>query len=164
MAKTESTATAQPDVGAATDVALREFVGYNMKRAFHMIQGDVNAALAPHGLRMLTFSALAVIVSNRGLRQTHLADALAIERPNLVLLVDELERADLITRDRASDDRRAYSLNPTDHGIEVYKKAFRAVQVHDVQMTRNLKPMDRATLIRALRSIETILQGGAKND
>ena len=47
MAKSESTATAQPDVGSATDVALREFVGYNMKRAFHMIQGDVNAALAP---------------------------------------------------------------------------------------------------------------------
>lgn len=164
MVKTAPSAKAPASAAIPSDAALRTFVGYNMKRAFHTVQGDVNAALAPHGLRMLTFSALAVIVSNAGLRQSHLADALAIERPNLVLLVDELERAALITRDRAADDRRAYALNPTDKGVELYKKAFRAVQEHDLRMTSTLNTSDRAVLLRALQAIETVLQRGNTND
>lgn len=146
------------------DAALRVFVGYNMKRAFHTVQGDVTASLAPLGLRMLTFSALSVIVSNAGLRQSHLADALAIERPNLVLLVDELERADLITRDRAKDDRRAYSLNPTEKGIALCRRAEQTVLDHDRRMTRDLTPAERSGLIAALQSIENVLNREDRDD
>ena len=90
-----------------SDRTLRGFVGYGIKRAFSAIQSDVNATLAPFGLRMLTYSALAVIRDNPGLRQTQLAEILLIERPNLVLILDELEGADLVVRTRARDDRRA---------------------------------------------------------
>lgn len=164
MMKPAKNADVTRSASEAVDASLRVFVGYNMKRAFHTVQGDVTASLAPLGLRMLTFSALSVIVSNPGLRQSHLADALAIERPNLVLLVDELERADLISRDRAEDDRRAYSLNPTAAGTALCIRAREAVLDHDRRMTRDLTPEERSALIRALQSIETILKREGRDD
>ena len=87
----------QSDVIHAGDATLRNFVGYRMKRAFNVVQADLTKTLKPFDLRMLTYTALVLIVDNPGLRQSQLADAMDIERPNLVVLIDELERRDLNT-------------------------------------------------------------------
>lgn len=137
------------------DATLRGFVGYGMKRAFAAIQQDVNACLAPLGLRMLTFSALVVVRDNPGLRQTRLAEILMIERPNLVLILDELEGADLLTRTRARDDRRAFELKVTLKGRRLCERAVAAVAEHDSRMTQGLDGPTRAALMEALRRIET---------
>ena len=142
-----------------TDDSLRAFVGYTMKRAFNAIQADVTRTLQPFGLRMVTYSALSIIAENPGLRQSQLADALAIERPNLVVLVDELESADLITRDRVVTDRRAYALAPTLRGREVLRLATEAVRAHDARMAAGLAPQNRAELIAMLRRIEGAGEG-----
>ncbi|WP_417625529.1 MarR family winged helix-turn-helix transcriptional regulator [Pararhodobacter aggregans] len=137
------------------DSILRVFMGYDMKRAFAAIQTDVNAVLAPFGLRMLTFSVLSVIRDNPGLRQTQLAEILAIERPNLVLILDELEGLDLVTRTRARDDRRAYELKVTLKGRRLAERSFVAVTEHDDRMARGLSDEERAALHRALRQIQS---------
>ncbi|MBY6049406.1 MarR family transcriptional regulator [Vannielia litorea] len=141
----------QPD---PDDEGLRGHVGYNMKRAFHMIQMDVNATLAPFGLRMVTFSALVVVMENPGLRQSQLAELLAIERPNLVVILDELEQAGLLTRDRAPDDRRAYALHVTAKGLALCEEARIAVSAHDKRMAEGLTDAELDLLITALRRIE----------
>jgi len=137
-----------------SDRILRGFVGYGIKRAFSAIQSDVNATLAPFGLRMLTFSALAVIRDNPGLRQTQLAEILLIERPNLVLILDELEGADLMVRTRARDDRRAYELKVTLKGRRLCDRAAEAVAAHDARMLEGMDETMRNTLHQALRLIE----------
>ena len=136
------------------DTSLRRFTGYGMKRAFNAIQADVNRTLKPFGLRMVTFSALSVIAEKPGLSQAHLADALSIERPNLVVLVDELEQAGLIARDRQASDRRAYALTLTNEGARVLKRADAAVMAHDAHMTKALSKADRARLMDMLMAIE----------
>ncbi len=142
-----------------TDNALRSFAGYTMKRAFNAIKADVTAALKPHGLRMVTFSALSVIDENPGLRQSQLALALAIERPNLVVLLDELEGAGLIARERVPEDRRAYALRPTEAGRAVLNAATEDVRRHDARMTAALTAEERAGLIAMLRGIERAGEG-----
>lgn len=137
------------------DRTLRAFMGYDMKRAFTTIQADVNATLAPYGLRMLTFSVLAVIRDNPGLRPSHLAEILLIERPNLVLILDELEGLDLVTRTRARDDRRAYELKVTLKGRRLCDRAVEAVMEHNTRMARGLSAEERTALHRALRQIES---------
>ena len=140
---------------APTDAILRRNIGYDMKRAFTAIQADVNATLQPLGLRMLTFSVLAVIRDNPGLRQSRLAELLMIERPNLVLILDELEGMDLVTRTRARDDRRAYELKVTLKGRRLCDRAGQAVAEHDARMARGMGAEERAALHRALRQIES---------
>ena len=144
---------------SVTDTTLRRFAGYGMKRAFNAIQADVNRTLKPFGLRMVTFSALSVIGENPGLSQAQLAAALSIERPNLVVLVDDLEQAGLITRDRLATDRRAYALNLTPEGAQRLKEATRAATAHDARMTGALSKADRAHLLDMLGAIERAGEG-----
>lgn len=145
------------EVVRVSDETLRGFVGYHMKRAFNVIQADLTRTLKPFELRMLTYTALILIVDNPGLRQSQLADAMDIERPNLVVIVDELERRELITRDRSEHDRRAYSLKATLAGRQLCEKAVEAVTAHEERLLRGLDEDTRQSVINAMRLIETSL-------
>lgn len=146
--------TVQPAGKVINDTSLREFTGYNMKRAFIIMQADVTRALQPFELRMVTYSALCMIGDNPGLSQSQLAASLAIERPNLVVIVDELERRDLISRDRVPTDRRTYALRLTSEGARLLAKATDAVRAHERKMTAEVSSEEAKVLIAALRKIE----------
>lgn len=138
-----------------SDATLRNFIGYHMKRAFNVVQSDLARTLKPFDLRMLTYTALVLIVDNPGMRQAQLADAMDIERPNLVVIIDELERRELIIRDRVPTDRRAYALKATLAGRQLYEKAIAAVTAHEEHLLVGLDAGTRDTVISVLKVIET---------
>ena len=70
---------------------LRDIVGYNMKRAFMLIHEDYKLNTDAIGLSQRHFTALTLIVENPDMSQSDLARALSVERPAVVLIVDELE-------------------------------------------------------------------------
>lgn len=142
------------EVVQVSDATLRGFVGYHMKRAMAVLQADLNKALKPFGLRMVTYSALVVIVDNPGLRQAQLADALAIERPNLVVILDDLEERGLITREKVPTDRRAYALMATLKGRRLCEKATRANRADEARLLAGVEPAQREAAIRVMQVIE----------
>jgi DNA-binding MarR family transcriptional regulator len=148
------------DVSTVSDATLRNFLGYHMKRAFNVIQSDLTQTLKQFDLRMLTYTALVLIVDNPGLRQSQLAEAMDIERPNLVVIIDELERRELIVRDRVPTDRRAYALKATLAGRQLYDKAVDAVTTHENQLLKGLDAETRATVIAAMKIVEKGLAKG----
>ena len=139
------------------DDTLRQFIGYHMKRAFNVIQADLTLTLKPFELRMLTYSALVLIVDNPGLSQTQLANAMDIERPNLVVIIDELEQRELIVRDRVITDRRAYALRATLIGRRLCKKAINAVKVHESRLLDGLDEVTRDNLMTGLSVLNSQL-------
>lgn len=155
MTQPGKTAQNKPGSDVVSDATLRGFVGYHMKRAFNVIQADLTKTLKPLDLRMLTYSALVIIVDNPGLSQSQLAEAIDVERPNLVVIVDELEHRDLITRDRVPSDRRAYALVSTLKGRRLYETAIRAVTAHEAELLRGLDPVDRQTIVAAMQLIQS---------
>ena len=136
-----------------SDKALREFMGYNMKCAFNVFHSDLVNVLEPFDLRMVTYSALVLIVDNPGMRQSQLADALAIERPNLVVIVDELERRELILREPSKTDRRAYSLSATLKGKRLCEKASQANRESEARLISCLDPETKRVVLEALEVI-----------
>lgn len=144
----------QTEFEGITDSVLRGFVGYHMKRAFNTLQADLNRALKPFGLRMVTYSALVMIIENPGLRQAQLADALAIERPNLVLILDELEQAGLIRRDKVPTDRRAWALNATTKGRQVAEAATEANRASEARLLQGVPGESRDLVIEVMTRIE----------
>ena len=142
-----------------SDATLRKFVGYSMKRAFNVVQADLSVALRPFDLRMLTYTALVLIVDNPGLRQSQLADAMDIERPNLVVIIDELEARDLIVRERVPTDRRAYALKVTLAGRQLYEKAVAAVIAHEAELLDGISDKTRETVFATLKRIEKNQRG-----
>jgi len=154
MARDEIDDTTTQPTGIS-DATLRGLVGYNMKRAFMVIRADLARTLEPFELRMMTFTALTLVADNPGLSQSQLAEAMQVERPNLVVIVDELETRGLITRDRVPTDRRAYALRITADGARLLANATRAVAEHENHMMGRLSDAEEAALIATLNRIET---------
>lgn len=140
------------------DASLRDLSSYRMWRTNRVIIPRLNAVLADHGLRRTTFATLAIVVENPGLHQGAVAAALAIERPNFVQIVDELEKADLLSRERARDDKRAYALKATLAGVELYRKTYRDVRRYDQALTEGLSQSELDTLNKVLGVINANLK------
>lgn len=145
---------AAAEVNTITDANLRRFAGYNMKRAFIAVQADLGRALEPFDLRMITYSALALIVENPGLRQAQLAEGLSIERSNLVAIVDGLEKSGWIVRNPMPNDRRAYALTATEAGAALFERATAAVTEHEEKCLRDLGAEDRKQMTQMLKLVE----------
>lgn len=153
MAKSEN---APQSPAKINDKTMRRFVGYHMKRAFNVIQADLTDVLQPLDLRMLTYTALVLIVDNPGLSQTQLAAAMDVERPNLVVIIDELERRELIVREKVPTDRRTYALKATLAGQRLYEKAVAVCIAHEARLLAGLDDATRDTLIKALSAVHKI--------
>lgn len=142
-----------------SDATLRGLAGYSMKRAFMVIRADLARTLEPFELRMMTFTALTLIADNPGLSQSQLAQAMAVERPNLVVIVDELETRGLISRDRVPTDRRTYALTITPEGQTLLAQATKAVHEHENAIMGGLSEPEERALIETLNRIENSVRG-----
>lgn len=134
----------------AADQPLQGFIGYNMKRALSIIQADLARVLAGYDLRAVSFSALSIVVSDPGLTQTQLADALQIERSNLVTILDELAGRNLIIRAPVAHDRRRHALMPTAAGKKLQADAQAEVRAHEEALFGAITPAEQAELQRIL--------------
>lgn len=147
-------ARSQQQVETVSDAPLRQFMGYHIKRAFNVIQADLSDVLQQFELRMVSYSVLVLITENPGIRQSQLSDALAIERPNLVVIIDELESKELIVRDRLLTDRRAYLLKATLAGRRLCEKAFIAVTAHEKVLFEGIDEETRSKIVHAMQHLE----------
>lgn len=132
---------------------LEEFVGYNLKRAYVIVQGDFRSALGQDGLAPREFSALSLVVQFPNISQSELARMLGIERSGLVAIVDELERRNYLARTTVPGDRRVQALVPTPAGTQAYQLARATVQRHEKSLLADLSDEEKQTLISLLKKI-----------
>ena len=158
--RTNPTGPEPPHDAPPEDAVLRQFVGYQLRRAFAVVQADLNTSLAPFDLRRLTFAVLAMVADRPGLRQARLAEVLDIEGPHLVGLLDELQGRGLLRRERDPTDLRAHVLEPTEAGLALFARAREAVAAHDARMRCGMPKGERAALARALARVESKGSGG----
>jgi DNA-binding MarR family transcriptional regulator len=142
-----------------TDRHLSGFIGYAMKRALSIVQADFARALSDYDLRAVSFSALSIIVGEPGLTQTQLADALQIERSNLVTIIDELAGRGLIIRAPVAQDRRRHALMPTTAGQQLAAKAKASAAEHERHLFACLTEPEQGELQRILRKFRKLAAG-----
>jgi DNA-binding MarR family transcriptional regulator len=130
--------------------ALTDDVGFLLSRASGAIVRATNAALAVHGLRVRSYSALLLACDSAdGISQRDLAEVLGLDPSQVVLLVDELTDAGLVERRPSAHDRRTKLVRATGAGRAARRQAHRAVTAaHEVQL-EPLSAADREHL-RAL--------------
>ncbi len=155
MAETNPQTDDTKDVARVSDETLQRFIGYHLKRTSNAVLGDLAKVLKPFDLRMITYTALVLIVDNPGMRQSQLAAAMDIERPNLVVILDELERRDLIIRDKVPTDRRAHALRATLAGHRLYDRTLKAVSAHEAALLDGIDRGALEALIEVARKIQT---------
>ena len=147
------------DAGAANatakDAELAGLVGYNLKRVLSIVQADLARVLGEVDLRAVSYSALTVVVRRPGINQTQLAEALRIERSNLVQIIDELAGRNLIQRTAVAGDRRRHALMPTALGAKLQAAAESTVVDHEARLFGFLAELDRVALLRILQAIRS---------
>ena len=117
---------------------LENHLGYFVRRVQHWIFRDVNATLAAVELDVVRYSILETVAANAGVTQIAAAGALGVERARMVALLDDLQEAGLILRQRSVADRRAHALHLTPRGRIVLKKANALVAAHEEKVIRRL--------------------------
>jgi DNA-binding MarR family transcriptional regulator len=137
------------------DTELTGYIGYNLKRALSLVQADLAQVLGGLDLRAVSFSALSIVVRNPGINQTQLAEALKIERSNLVQLIDELSARALLARTPVPGDRRRYALMPTKAGKILCARAEAAVAAHEARVFSMLDAGEKQALLAILCKIRT---------
>lgn len=132
---------------------LETLVGYNLKRAYMIMQSDFRASLGDKAMSPRVFSALSLIVQLPNLTQSDLSRRLGIERSGLVAIVDELEGNGHVQRVPVPTDRRVQALCPTPKGIATYQEAAEMVRSHEARLLDVLTDAEREQLIALLQKI-----------
>ncbi len=132
---------------------LEDLIGYNLKRAYIIVQTDYREAIGQDGLSARVFSALSLIVKFPNTTQSELARMMGIERSGLVAIVDELEGHGYLQRAPVPGDRRVQALVPTEAGQRAYAETARVVRAHEDRLFANLTDREKATLLDLLRKI-----------
>lgn len=98
------------------------------------------------------------------LRMHELADAAVIARSNLTRLVDRLEKAGLVTRERVAEDRRGAYARLTEAGADMRKRMWRVYEpAIDELFSQHLSKEENAMLRRLmLRLLQRARNKGAK--
>ena len=136
--------------------ALDEAVGYHLRRAQIAVFEDFARRFAPLGLTPAQFSTLLAIRQNPGRRQSDIAAALGVQRPNFVALLDSLERRGLAERVRASADRRANALTLTPQGADLLDRAIEAQAGQEDAIRAALGEPERRRLIETLQRLSQL--------
>ena len=131
--------------------ALTELFGYNARRAEVRTRQEFIRTLADWNIRPAEYSALTLIASNEFVTQADLVDALNIKRPNMVGLIDGLERRGLVERAVYEQDRRNHVLSITAKGEALLADVDQLVREMDRRITLCWTEKERAQVIELLQ-------------
>lgn len=99
----------------------------------------------PAGLTPATAGVLRILMQNPGISQRALADRLGAVPSRVVVLVDTLEAAGLVTRTRDPHDRRHHRLDLTDAGRASLRGLRAAAEEQNSDILAPLDPTERTT-------------------
>lgn len=132
---------------------LETLVGYNARRAALAVISIFLVRMEEFGLRPVDFSVASLINHNPGITSRQLCGALGILPPNLVGLLNGLEKRGLISRLPHPTDGRAMGLHPTPEGLKLMQEAEKAAAELEDRATQRLTAAERKTLMRLLQKV-----------
>jgi MarR family 2-MHQ and catechol resistance regulon transcriptional repressor len=135
---------------AAEEAALDAYI--KLMRAAESVTTRAHVVL-PDGVTLTQFSALEALLHRGPLYQSELATKLLKSGGNLTLVVDNLERDGLVTRERDPEDRRYVKVSLTPKGRKFITDLFPKLVVSLTREFSVLTRSDQATLARLCRQL-----------
>jgi len=132
---------------------LESLVGYNARRATLVVVEAFLKHMAIYDLRPVDFSVLSLIAHNPGITSRQLCGTLNIQPPNLVGMVNILEKRKLVARVPHPSDGRAMGLHLTPSGKKMVRNAEETAVRTEEDATARLSTAERTTLMHLLKKI-----------
>jgi len=146
-------AAAAPAVEEVDTSFLETLVGYNARRAALAVIDVFLERMAPFQLKPVDFSVLSLVARNPGITSRQLCAALGILPPNLVGMVNTLEKRELLTRKPHPRDGRAMGLHLTPAGHKLARDAERTAAALEAEVGARLSPSELQMLLRLLKKV-----------
>jgi DNA-binding MarR family transcriptional regulator len=130
----------------------------NLVRTAAALTDDLEQVLRPFGLTGPQYNVLRILqgAGPQGLCRIEVRDRMLTRMPDMTRLLDRMERAGLVERERSAEDRRLVSTCITKQGRELLEKVSAAI---DREHHRGLGHLGRQQL-RALIELLTALRRG----
>lgn len=134
---------------------LETLLGYNARRAALVIIELFLKRMAVYNLRPVDFSVLSLITHNPGISSRQLCAELNMLPPNLVGMINTLDKRELIVRKPHPSDGRVIGLHLTEKGGKLMTDAEQTAKVLEEEAASKLTVTERKTLMRLLQKIYT---------
>jgi DNA-binding MarR family transcriptional regulator len=132
---------------------LESLIGYNARRAALAVIEVFLDRMSVYDLRPVDFSVLSLVTHNPGITSRQLCTTLGILPPNLVGMVNNLEKRGLLQRHPHPTDGRAMSLHLTSAGVKLMRDAEKTAAQLEAEVGSRLSGAEVKTLIRLLQKI-----------
>lgn len=132
---------------------LETLIGYNARRAALAIIEVFLERMSVYDLRIVDFSVLSLIAHNPGISSRQLCSSLNILPPNLVGMINALQKRELIVRRPHPVDGRVMGLHLTSTGVKLMRAAEQTAFELEKGATPRLTPSERKTLMKLLQKI-----------
>ncbi|MCL4306347.1 MarR family transcriptional regulator [bacterium] len=138
--------------GSASEVrALDAYI--KLMRAADSVTARVTRALSAHNLTISQFGILEALMHLGELHQNELGQKLLKSSGNITLVVDNLEKRGLITRERSTDDRRFVWVRLTKDGEAYIQKVFPEIVKVITHSMVVLSPFEQEKMAEYLKQV-----------
>jgi len=145
--------TAVPSVEEVDTTFLETLVGYNARRAALAVIEVFVQRMERYQLKPVDFSVLSLVNHNPGITSRQLCTTLGILPPNLVGMVNTLEKRELVERQPHPRDGRAMGLHLTAKGRKLMRDAEKTAAELEADLASRLTPAELRTLMVLLKKI-----------
>jgi DNA-binding MarR family transcriptional regulator len=150
----------QPHELPRLPASLHRRLGAVLSWAAENAQEVANRALEPLGLTVKHFGVMTFLRyepeadgARSPLSQQAIGEQLRIDRTTMVALIDDLEQAGYVKRERNPDDRRAYVITLTARGKKAQARAEEAIDAHALEFFGQLSDAEQQQLRRLLEGL-----------
>ena len=135
----------------STDIEVAEFAGQLFFRLWRASHTRTAQALDSIGLTTATFAVLNVLGAREGTIQQQLSTDMGIDPSAMVKLINTLEKAGLVKRQRRPNDRRAWEVAITPNGRRTLQQARQLASDVEDEILDGLTTAERRQLLALLR-------------
>ena len=111
---------------ASTYLALNTYT--KLMRAAESVTSRVNRALTTFSLTISQFGVIEALYHKGPLCQRDIAEKILKSTGNITLVINNLEKRGLVTRERDNEDRRYLTIHLTDEGNALISQAFTKIE------------------------------------
>jgi MarR family 2-MHQ and catechol resistance regulon transcriptional repressor len=142
--------------GKKVPVQITTAVWIRLTRAYYSINRRVRVHLAQRHLTVPQFFVLAEVGYDGPLRLHEIGQRLAVTRGNITGIVDRLERAGYLVRERDPTDRRVTWVKISPKGMALYEEVSHTFQEEVAEHLQGLNSTELRILSRILRKLDRI--------
>jgi len=141
-------------IATYSDTEKRALSAYTkLMRAAESVTGRTTRILTASNLTISQFGILEVLFHKGSLCQRELAVKILKSTGNITMVIDNLEKNNLVRRERARDDRRFITIHLTESGRLLIEKVFPLIMAAIVREMSILQESEQEELARLCRRI-----------